>query len=164
MTAKDDAPDAWSARGVARAAVIAAVAWGAGAAAGYALAHEPAPHENGPSPSSGNAGQAELAILAPLREGSTLDGYDVTQIHRVHDGVLSISCRTTRAGVRLDVGLASAKGAMPPAVAGRYAVFYALGTGATSDDGEHLAQALAKILETNANAPTPPGLSEIVRR
>jgi hypothetical protein len=105
-----------------------------------------------------HASDAELAILSPLREGGTLGEFLVAEIRPVGgDGTLQIVCRREGATVRLDVALAADGGPSPPAVAGPYAVFYALENAAPAD-GQRLALALALILKTNAFVPPPPGL------
>jgi hypothetical protein len=49
MIAAHDSPSRWTRRGLARAALIAAVALGTGAALGYLVAHEPVPQPPSPS-------------------------------------------------------------------------------------------------------------------
>jgi hypothetical protein len=83
----------------------------------------------------------------------------VQEIRAVERGRLRVVCVKEKARVALDVALASdAEKAMPPATAGRYAVFYELHD-ATPEDGERLAKALARVLGANASAPAPPGLT-----
>jgi hypothetical protein len=52
MIAPHDSASRWTRRGLARAALIAAVALGTGAALGYLVAHEPVPQPPSPSPSA----------------------------------------------------------------------------------------------------------------
>ena len=59
--------------------------------------------------------------------------------------------------VRLDVALVDPEGPVPPATAGRYAVYYSL-RGATPEDGERLAKKLAGVIARNA-APPPAGMT-----
>ena len=59
--------------------------------------------------------------------------------------------------VRLDIALADPEGPVPPATAGRYAIFYSL-RGATPDDGERLAKKLAAAISRNG-APPPAGMT-----
>ena len=166
MKPTQESASRWTRRGLVRAASIAGVALGAGAALGYAVSHErlPAPPgaSSAPSAMRAQASAEELAILAPLKEGSTLGGFEVAEIDPVGgDGVLRIVCAKQGARVRLDVSLAVDGGPPPPAVAGRYAIFYALEK-AVPADGERLALALAAILQTNATAPTPQGLGQFI--
>lgn len=150
----------WTLAGLVRAAAVAGIALGVGAGLGYLIAHQPAPgpasveHEQ---PSS--AGAAELALVAPLVPGSALADFEVAAIQAVSaEGTLRVLCERGEASVALDVGLVADGGPIPPAVAGRYAIFYAI-RGATSQEGERLAAALAAILEQNAAAPIPPGMA-----
>lgn len=153
---------AWTLRGLLRAASIAAFAFGVGAGLGYLIAHEPAPppgRDGGGTPRPRPAGAAERALLAPLREGSPLGDFEVKSIGAVNEqGVLRVVCAGDRAEVRLDIALLADDGPEPPAVAGRYAIFYSL-KNATPEDGERLAAALAAVLNANAAAPIPPGLA-----
>jgi hypothetical protein len=165
VTPVDNAPSRWTRGGLVRAATIAGVALGTGATLGYLVSHEPMPRGSGsPStvsdtiPSDAPASDAELAILSPLREGGALGEFEITRIEPIgEDGLLQITCRRGGAAVRLEVALAVDGGPLPPAVAGRYAVFYALEKAAPAD-GQRLALALAAILEANTAAPIPPGL------
>ncbi len=112
-----------------------------------------------PPPALPRAGAAELSLLAPLKEGGALDGFDVAEIDAVDaSGQLRLVCRKGSAEVKLTVALQGEGGPEPPATAGRYAVFYATG-GAPSGRGEGLALALAKILEANAAVPVPKGMA-----
>jgi hypothetical protein len=151
----------WSLRGLARAAGIAAVSLAAGAAAGYAVSHEPAPPGPGAAALRADrprAGAAERAIMAPLREGSPLaEGFAIEHVDAVRDGVLAVGCRKGDARVRLDVALAAVGGPQAPATAGPYAVYYAT-FGATQAEGERLAVALAGVLATHSALPVPAGL------
>ncbi|TKC99120.1 hypothetical protein [Polyangium fumosum] len=114
-----------------------------------------------PAPAPRPAGPAELALVAPLAPGSTLDGFAVREIRAVQDGVLMLVCEKDRAVVRLSVALAVDDGPTPPAFAGRYAVFYSA-RGSDPADGERLAKALAAILEKHPDVPVPPGMTSFV--
>lgn len=105
------------------------------------------------------AGPAELAILAPIVVGSTSKGWKVEAIHAVRDGTVTVRFIEEKGDGVLDllVALNSDEGVLPPATAGRYAVFYEAHR-AVPEDGERLAQVLARILEKNQRAPVPPGL------
>jgi hypothetical protein len=107
------------------------------------------------------AGSAELALVAPLRDGSTFGGFTVRAVHGVHGGVFRIVCAKDKALVRLDIALLdeSEGAASPPATAGRYAIYYSVRGGATPEDGEQLATRLARVLRANASAAVPPGLT-----
>src|SRR5262249_43379509 len=78
-------------------------------------------------------GSAELGLLSPREPGGTLAGFTVREIRGVERGRLRVVCAQDRAVVRLEVALADPEGTLPPATAGRYAVFYAL-DGATPED------------------------------
>jgi hypothetical protein len=127
-----------------------------------------APATPAPPPSSASAtassapprpaGPAELALVAPLAPGSDLIGFTVREIRAVERGRLRVVCVKDKAVVRLDVALLDPDGALPPASAGRYAVFYSL-RGAAPEDGDRLSRKLARILEAHAAAPPPPGMT-----
>jgi hypothetical protein len=104
------------------------------------------------------AGPAELALVSPLAPGSALAGFVIREIRGVERGRLRVVCARERAVVRLDVALVDPEGPLPPAVAGRYAVFYSL-KGATPEEGERLAQKLAKAIGANAAVEPPPGMT-----
>jgi hypothetical protein len=108
-------------------------------------------------------GEAELRLLAPLVVGSNLGGFKVREIHGVDGGVLRLSCARGREVVRLDVALAGdapdgGEGPLPPATAGRYAIFYGL-LGAAPEDGERLALLLGRVIGKHADVPVPPGMT-----
>jgi hypothetical protein len=165
----------WKRKGLARAAVYAALALCTGAVLGYFVSHEPGPQRRGGAGSAGNgsasadpgashphASDTELALVAPLHEGSNLAGFEIAEIDPVTgSGLLRLVCRQGGATVRLDVGLAAAGSPPPPATAGRYAVFYGV-EHASAADGERLALALSAILQANASAPTPQGMGPFV--
>jgi hypothetical protein len=114
-----------------------------------------------PPPARRPAGPAELALVAPLVPGARLEDFEVREVRAVEAGVLTLVCAKDRATVRLSVALAEAEGPPPPALAGRYAVFYSL-RNAEPEDGDRLARALARILDAHADVPTPPGLGPFV--
>jgi len=151
----------WTLAGLARAAIVAGISVGIGAGLGYLIAHEPAPQRGGAPPvKRPAAGPAELALLAPLGPGSALLDFEVAEIHAVGDeGTLRVVCGRGEAIVALDVGLVAEAGPSPPARAGQYAIFYNTLKSATPREGERLAVALAAILEQNAAAPIPPGMT-----
>jgi hypothetical protein len=165
VSATDDVRSGWTWGGLGRAATIAGIALGTGGVLGYLVSHESPPRAavSRPSPAPTavrpHASEAELALLSPLNEGDSLGGFDIAEIAPIDsDGLLRITCRKNDAAVRLDVALAMADGGpRPPAVAGRYAVFYSLERGEPGD-GQRLARALASIIEANAAVPIPPGL------
>ena len=104
---------------------------------------------------------AEMALIAPLTKGSSLGGWDVLRVEGVDQGTLRVVCVNGRSVVRLDVALAADGGPAPPATAGKYAVFYSL-KDASPEDGERLAKELARVVEKNAAAPPPPGMTPFV--
>jgi len=105
------------------------------------------------------AGPIELLILAPIVVGSTSKGWKVEAIHAVRGGTITVSFAEEKGSgvINLLVALSSDDGVMPPATAGRYAVFYEA-RGAVPEEGERLAGVLARTLEKNQSAPVPPGL------
>jgi hypothetical protein len=113
------------------------------------------------APPSRAAGPAELGLLAPLTPGSVLGGFTVREIHAVEHGLLRVVCardKKDKEVVRLDVALAAPEGALPPATAGRYAIFYSL-RGAMPEDADRLANELAAVIKGNAAAPAPAGMT-----
>ena len=145
------------------AALIAALALGAGAAIRSLLSTAP-PAPPGADRDAGRpaprpAGPAERALIAPLAEGSALGDYEVREIQAVGpEGAMQVVCAKGRAVVRLSVALATDDGPEPAALAGRYAIFYSL-RGASPEEGEQLARALAEILSKNDAAPVPSGMA-----
>lgn len=110
------------------------------------------------------ASPAELAIVAPAGPGGKLADWDVRAIHGVHDGTMEVVCQKGAARVVLSIALAADGGPEPPVSTGRYAVFYSARGGATPEDAERLARALAEILHGNEAAPPPAGLGPFVPR
>jgi hypothetical protein len=104
------------------------------------------------------AGPAELALLAPLATGATLGGYRVSEIDAVRGGVITAAVARDDSRIELLVALAGPRGPPPPAVAGRYAIFYVT-RGSSEADASRLAAALAAVIEKNVAAPTPPGMT-----
>lgn len=161
VSAAPEAPSRWSLATLLRAAIVASIALGIGAALGYLIAHQPPPDLTRTGPAQAQpAGPAELAVVAPLRPGHALADFEVTAILAINPaGALRIACEQGEAGVTLELTLASDAGPAPTARAGPYAISYALRVGATHEQGERLAAALASILERNQGAPIPPGMS-----
>jgi hypothetical protein len=104
------------------------------------------------------AGPAELALVAPLAKGSDLGGFEVREISAVEEGTMRVVCAKERAVVRLYVALADEEGALPPATAGKFAVFYAA-RGATPEDAERLSKKLAGVIGLNTGAAAPAGMT-----
>ncbi len=157
----DELPSRWSLATSLRAALVASIALGIGAGLGYLIAHQPPPDPARTGPAQPRpASPAELAVVAPLRPGHALADFEVTAIMAVDaSGALRIACGRGEASVTLELTLATDAGPTPPARAGPYAIFYALRVGATHEQGERLAAALATIIQTNAEAPIPPGMA-----
>jgi hypothetical protein len=131
--------------------------------------HRPAP---GPATSASAAraeapppppSAEELALIAPLAAGSELEGFELREVHGVADGVLRLVCVKQKATVRLDIALADEDGPMPPAQAGKYAVFYGA-RNALPEDADRLAKRLAKVLATHQEAPPPRGMGKFVEK
>ncbi len=113
------------------------------------------------APTNQPAGPEELALVAPLVVGGSLDGFEVTEIQAIHKGVLNVAVRKERVTVRLWIAVDSEKAPKPPAVAGKYAVFYSVRSGDPAE-AERLAKALAQIVEKHADIPPPKGMTEFV--
>ena len=114
-----------------------------------------------PNPVVARAGPNELALVAPLVVGGSLDGCEVTEIQAIHRGVLNVVCRKERSTMRLWIALASDKGPEPPAKADKYAVFYSA-SGLEPAEAERLSKALAEIVGKHADVPVPKGMTEFV--
>lgn len=166
----------WSAALLGRAAFVSAVCLATGAIAGYALTHEPGPQRSSArsAPSATRdpgaplpAGPTELALLAPLRVGSSLgDSCVIARIDAVTGGRIALRCAQGQARpavIELDVTLASPDAPPPPATSGRYAIFYSADR-AQSADAARLAAALARVLDAHAADPPPPGLTAFAAR
>jgi hypothetical protein len=169
----------WTRSTLTRALARGCFALAVGAGLGYLIAHEPTPrdpreeqrkqqeqqavtHEDSHPDRPPPAGEAELALLAPLKEGGTLGGYTVREIDAVGDsGQLRLVCQKENAVVELNVALKAESGPEPPATAGRYAVYY-FARSAPPADGDALAHALAKIIEANSWARVPRKLRPFV--
>jgi hypothetical protein len=147
------APPAWSLPALARAAVIAAIALGAGATAGWAVAHER-------PPARPTAGADVRALLAPLAPGSRLGAFEVAAVGAVTRGTIRIEL--TRGTERRVLGIASAPetpGPPRPALTvGPYALFY---FGAEGGDVSTALAALAEVLRANVAVPVPAGLAPL---
>lgn len=103
----------------------------------------------------------ELALIAPIQKDSDLGGFVVRDVRGVEDGVMRLVCAKDRAVVRLDVALLSEDGPAPPAMAGRYAIYYSL-KNAAPDEGELLAKKLAAVIAAHADLPAPKGMTPFV--
>ena len=129
--------------------------------------HDPAPPPASASaiavsaaPSQSSAPVAtkeELALVSPLSRGSEVAGFVVREIAGMRKGRLRVVFTRKDAVVRLDIALLDPEGPVPPATAGRYAVYYSL-RGATPEDGERLAKKLAAAIKKN-DAPPPAGMT-----
>lgn len=105
----------------------------------------------------------ELALIAPIARGSEIDGFIVRDVRGVEDGRMRLVCVRDEAVVRLDVALLDPDGPLPPASAGRYAVYYSL-KGATPEDGDKLAKRLAAALGAHVDSPPPAGMTRFIPR
>jgi hypothetical protein len=143
--------------------VLALVIGGGAALRRPAAVAPPAPPPRAAGSAPAPPSSAERALVAPLAPGSDLAGFSVREIRGVEGGVMRVVCVKGKAEVRLDLALADEEGPTPPAVAGRYAVFYAVER-ATPEEGEKLAKALAKVVEKNAAAPPPAGMAPFTPR
>ncbi len=95
--------------------------------------------------------------MSPLSRGSEVAGFVVREISGVRKGRMRVVLARKEAVVRLDIALVDPEGPVPPATAGRYAVYYSL-RGSTPEDGERLAKKLAAAIQKN-NAPPPAGMT-----
>jgi hypothetical protein len=104
---------------------------------------------------------ATLAFLSPLKRGDNLDGWTVRRIGGVEHGAVHVLFARGDDLIELSVALSSDAGPVPPARAGRYAIFYSIRHSTTleGDTGTSLAGALAQILSKNESVAPPPGLT-----
>jgi hypothetical protein len=118
-----------------------------------------------PPPPAPPAGPDVLALLAPIVVGSTSKGWQVEEIRAVQGGTFRIvfAQEKDKGRVLLDVALNDEEGVVPPATAGRYAVYYAAKR-ALPEDGDRLAKLLARTIEKHLDAPTPAGLGKFKAR
>jgi hypothetical protein len=126
------------------------------------MCHSPGntlPGASDPPPRPANA--AELALLAPVAPGQKLSDFDVREV-RGDRGLIDVVCEKGAARVVLSVALFAKDGPTPPASTSRYAVFYSV-RGATPEEAERLASALAAVLD-KSTAPVPAGLGPFVPR
>jgi hypothetical protein len=165
----------WSLGLVVRAAGVAGICLSTGATLGYVAAHEKIPVRpraqargaipeapaSRPTEEPVAAGSAELALLAPLQAGSTLEDFTVDRIDAVSDGSIRVVCTRGAASIQLYVALASGDAPPAPATAGHYAVYYGP---SDSPDGARLSAVLARVIASNPSAAVPPGLSPFPRR
>ena len=116
-------------------------------------AERPALSAADPSPPPPREATAEeLAIVAPLRSGERLEGWEVTGVQANPQGLVRVVLRREKLTVKLEV----ARGGGPiasPAPAGPYDVFYSAPPG-NDDEAQRLSRALAAIVEKN-RAPMP---------
>ena len=99
------------------------------------------------------AGEAELALVAPLKPGSQLGSYVIARIDAVQDGAVRVASHHADAVIELDIVLASSTPPLPPAKVGNYAIYFPPGA-PSSPDGVPLAQALARVVSANLSVPT----------
>src|SRR5262249_7626450 len=87
-------------------------------------------------------------------------GWTVREIRALQDGTFRVVCAEDggHGRVGLEIALREDDGPPPPAMAGRFAIFYAARR-APPDVAEQLATALAKVIEKNKGAAPPPGLT-----
>jgi hypothetical protein len=107
------------------------------------------------------ASAAELAIIAPAAPDAKLEDFDIREVRGVARGTMEVHCEKGATRVVLSIALVVEGGPVPPASTDRYAVFYSL-RGATPEDGERLAKALAALLKKNGAAAVPPGMGPFV--
>ena len=105
----------------------------------------------------------ELSLVSPLAPGSPLAGFEVREIQGVRDGAMRVVCGKDKAVVRLDIALVDDDGVVPPATAGKFAVFYSV-RGALPEEGDRLARKLAEVLKAHADAAPPPGMTKFQPR
>jgi hypothetical protein len=113
-----------------------------------------------PAPPAPPAGPTELAILAPIAVGSTSKGWKIESISAVHEGAIEVRFVEEKGRGIVDLYIASNTddGVTPPATAGPYAIFYSARR-ALPEDGDRLANVLARAIAKNPTAPVPPGLA-----
>jgi hypothetical protein len=106
------------------------------------------------------AGPVELALLAPLTVGETVEGWKLKELSAVDEGAIHLvfGAEKGRSRIEIVIALADDQGPAPPIVVGRYALFYSVKR-VMQSEGDALARAVAKRLEKNKDLPPPPGLS-----
>lgn len=104
------------------------------------------------------AGEAELALLAPLQVGATLGDWEIRFIGAISKGRLPIVVAHEGRDLGLEVVLSGDDGPEPAAATRRFHVFYR-SRGALPEDGSRLALALAKVLAENGAVAPPPGMT-----
>lgn len=144
-------PTLTSCRGTARTDARAVVSASTSATSSASVTRPPPPP---PSPE-------ELALIAPIQKGSALGTFVVRDVRGVEDGVLRIVCAKDDVTVRLDVALFSDDAPMPPAHAGKYAIYYSIRK-ATPEEGAELAKKLAAAIGAHADLPPPKGMTPFV--
>lgn len=125
------------------------------------------PHDNDRAPRPQEpprvaAGADELAVVAPIVAGKALvKGWTVRDVYAVRDGTMRVACAADegKGRVDLEVALYDDSSPLPPAMAGRYAIFYS-SRRTVPEDAEKLAQALAAVIEKNQAAPAPKGMTK----
>jgi hypothetical protein len=147
-----------------RSAWVAALCLLVGGGLGYTTTHQPAPKRPGNRDEPRQpeeppaAGPAELALLAPLEAGRSLDDCAISRIEAVCDGKIAVVCAVGSATIELDVWLASPTAPPAPATSGPYAVYYSAEPSASAS-ASRLALSLARVLGTHASQPRPDGLT-----
>jgi hypothetical protein len=101
------------------------------------------------------ASSAELSLLAPLVEGSSIGGAEVVRISGVEEGLIHVDLRKSGEVLHLAIGLAHDGYNAPRA--GRYSVY--IWERVPSAAASSLAEVLAASLRPHASRPAPPGLT-----
>ena len=132
-------------------------------AASVALIGAPSADQPPQAPPPPPAGPVELSIFAPIVVGSTSKGWKIEAISAVHEGHIAVRFveEKGRGVVDLFVAANTDDGAMPPATAGPYAIYYSARR-ALPEEGDRLANVVARAIAKNAAAPVPPGLAPYV--
>lgn len=165
--ASESPDERWSGRLLLGWLLVGAATLVIGGVLGYGIAYRPGPDRSSSRPVAEGvaparpppprASEAEREFLRPLAEGRRLGGFEVRELRPVDNGSLRIVCERDGARVKLDIALLGPESPSPPAMVGRYAIYYSLER-ASQADGERLARELEKILAANAAILPPPGL------
>jgi hypothetical protein len=108
------------------------------------------------APPPKQAGPAELALVAPLKVGSSIEGYDVLAVYGIENGNVWVVVGKGEHTGYFAVAK-SGPGVPAPFTAGPYSVYYALGQ-FSGEDAMRLIGAFNPMIKANVAVPVPPGL------
>lgn len=127
----------------------------------FPMSTVPVPSGSVPAPQVyKQAGPAELAVVAPLKEGGKVADYTVNAVYGIEQGSIWVICTKDKSVITYEVALGGGTG-LPPFSAGPYAV-YQTGRDVPQGDFERVAAAFFDIIKANQNVPVPDGLKNTV--